>query len=86
MKNSIILLSSEKFYKIMIQENTLLCISLLFKKYKIKRAFGEDYSLSSIKERIYYKSKEKLPIANLIKKYYRKVYKGIKISNYLLFC
>lgn len=51
---------------------------------RLKRAFGEDYSLSSIKERIYYKSKEKLPIANFKKKYYRKVYKGIKISNYLL--
>ena len=51
---------------------------------RLKRAFGEDYSLSSIKERIYYKSKEKLPIANVKKKYYRKVYKGIRISNYLL--
>ena len=51
---------------------------------RLKRAFGENYSLSSIKERIYYKNKEKLPIANFKKKYYRKVYKGIKINNYLL--
>lgn len=51
---------------------------------RLKRAFGENYSLSNIKERIYYKNKEKLPIANFKKKYYRKVYKSIKISNYLL--
>ncbi len=51
---------------------------------RLKRAFGENYSLSSIKERIYYKNKEKLPIANFKKKYYRKVYKGLKINNYLL--
>ncbi len=51
---------------------------------RLNRAFGENYSLSSIKERIYYKNKEKLPIANFKKKYYRKVYKGIKINNYLL--
>ncbi len=31
---------------------------------RLKRAFGENYSLSNIKERIYYKNKEKLPIAN----------------------
>ena len=51
---------------------------------RLKRAFGEDYSLSNIKERIYYKSKENLPIANFKKKYYRKFYKGQKINSYLL--
>ena len=51
---------------------------------RLDRAFGADYSLDSIKERIYYKNKEILPIANFKKKYYRKVYKGIKINNYLL--
>ncbi len=51
---------------------------------RLKRAFGEDYSLDSIKQRIYYKNKEKLPIANFKKKYYRKVYKGQKINRFLL--
>lgn len=51
---------------------------------RLKRAFGENYSLSNIKERIYYKNKEKLPIANFKKKYYRKVYKGQKINRFLL--
>lgn len=54
------------------------------RRIRIDRAFGEHYSLDSIKERIYYKNKEKLPIANFKKKYYKKVYKGIKINNYLL--
>lgn len=51
---------------------------------RLNRAFGVNYSLSSIKERIYYKNKEKLPIANFKKKYYRKVYKGQKINRFLL--
>lgn len=51
---------------------------------RLNKAFGDDYSLSSIKERIYYKNKEALPIANYNKKYYRKVYKGQKINSYLL--
>lgn len=51
---------------------------------RLVRAFGEDYSLDSIKQRIYYKNKEKLPIANFKKKYYRKVYKGQKINRFLL--
>lgn len=51
---------------------------------RLKRAFGENYSLNNIKERIYYKSKETLPIANFKKKYYKKVYKGQKINSYLL--
>lgn len=51
---------------------------------RLNRAFGDDYSLSSIKERIYYKNKETLPIASFKKKYYRKVYNGPKINDYLL--
>lgn len=54
------------------------------RKIRLKRAFGESYSLDSIKERIYYKIKEKLPIANFRKKYYKKVYMGPKINEYLL--
>lgn len=51
---------------------------------RLSRAFGDDYSLSSIKERIYYKNKETLPIANYNKKYYKKVYTGPRINSYLL--
>lgn len=51
---------------------------------RLNRAFGDDYSLNSIKERIYYKNKETLPIANFKKKYYRKVYAGVKLNSHLL--
>lgn len=51
---------------------------------RLNRAFGEDYSLSSIKEKIYHKAKKTLPIANFKNKYYRKVYTGLKLNKYLL--
>ena len=51
---------------------------------RIDRVFGEKYSVQGIKERIYYKEKEKIPVANLNKKYYRKVYTGPKINRFLL--
>jgi hypothetical protein len=51
---------------------------------RIDRVFGERYSVQGIKERIYYKGKEKIPVANLNKKYYRKVYTGPKINRFLL--
>lgn len=51
---------------------------------RIDRAFGERYSVEGIKERIYYKKKEKIHIANLNKKYNRKVYTGPKINKFLL--
>ena len=51
---------------------------------RIDRVFGERYSVQGIKERIYYKEKEKIPVANLNKKYYRKVYTGPKINKFLL--
>lgn len=51
---------------------------------RIDRVFGERFSVEGIKERIYYRKKEKIPIANLNKKYYRKVYTGSKINKLLL--
>ena len=51
---------------------------------RIDRVFGERYSVQGIKEKIYYKEKEKIPVANLNKKYYRKVYTGPKINKFLL--
>ena len=51
---------------------------------RIDRVFRERYSVQGIKERIYYKEKEKIPVANSNKKYYRKVYTGPKINRFLL--
>ena len=51
---------------------------------RIDRVFGERYSVQVIKERIYYNIKEEIPVANLNKKYYMKVYTGPKINKFLL--
>ena len=51
---------------------------------RIDRVFGERYLVQGIKERIYYKETEKIPVANLNKKYYRKVYTGPIINKFLL--
>jgi hypothetical protein len=44
------------------------------RKVRLDRTFGDNYSSGCIKERIYYKQKEDLPVANLKKKYYKKTY------------
>ena len=54
------------------------------RKVRLDRTFGDNYSSGGIKERIYYKQKEDLPVANLKKKYYKKTYKGPKINSHLL--
>ena len=52
---------------------------------RIDRVFGEKYSVQGIKNRIYGYEKEELPyVANLKKKYYRKIYTGPKINSLLL--
>ena len=52
---------------------------------RIDRVFGERYSVQGIKNRIYGYEKEELPpVANLKKKYYRKIYTGPKINRLLL--
>ena len=52
---------------------------------RIDRVFGERYSVQGIKNRIYGYDKEELPpVANLKKKYYRKIYTGPKINRLLL--
>lgn len=52
---------------------------------RINRAFGEQYSVEGIKERIYGYLKEHLPpVANYKKKYYKKIYTGSKINRLLL--
>lgn len=54
------------------------------RRVRVDKSFGEKYSVFGIKERIYYKTKEKLPVANLNKKYYKKIYTGPKINKFLL--
>ena len=52
---------------------------------RINRAFGEQYSVEGIKERIYGYLKENLPpVANHKKRYYKKIYTGPKINIFLL--
>ena len=51
---------------------------------RIDRVFGEKYSVQVIKERIYYNVKEEIPVTNLNKKYYKKIYTGPKINKFLL--
>ena len=51
---------------------------------RIDRVFGERYSVQGIKERIYYNVKEDIPVANLNKKYYKKIYTGPRINRFLL--
>ena len=52
---------------------------------RINRAFGEQYSVKGIKERIYGYLKENLPpVANYKKKYYNKIYTGPQINKFLL--
>ena len=54
------------------------------RKVRLNRAFGEDYSLDGIKHRIYCKSKKLAPVLNFNKKYYKKVYIGPEINQFLL--
>ena len=52
---------------------------------RINRVFGEKYSVECIKERIYGYIKEDLPpVQNYKNKYYKKIYTGPKINNFLL--
>ena len=52
---------------------------------RINRAFGEQYSVEGIKERIYGYVKEDLPpVQNYKNKYYKKIYTGPKINKFLL--
>lgn len=52
---------------------------------RIDRAFGDEYSVQGIKDRIYgYMKNELPPVANFNKKYYRKIYTGPKINRLLL--
>ena len=51
---------------------------------RLERAFGEEYSLHNIQDRIYYGEKDENQKKGINKKYYRKVYKGPKIDSFKL--
>ena len=51
---------------------------------RLERAFGEEYSLYSIQDRIYYGEKDEKQKNGINKKYYRKIYKEPKIDSYKL--
>ena len=51
---------------------------------RLERAFGEEYSLHNIQDRIYYGEKDENQKNGINKKYYRKVYKGPKIDSFKL--
>ncbi len=51
---------------------------------RLERAFGEEYSLHNIQDRIYYDEKDENQKNGINKKYYRKVYRGPKIDCFKL--
>lgn len=57
----------------------------LSRNVRIDRAFGDEYCVQGIKDRIYgYMKNELPPVVNFNKKYYRKIYTGPKINRLLL--
>ncbi len=66
-------------YSIMLIDNTLQDYLI-----EIDKTANERYSFQGIKERIYYNVKEEILVANLNKKYYKKIYTGPKINRFLL--
>ena len=51
---------------------------------RLDRIYGDAYSVESIKHKIYYITKEKIPLANFKKKYYKKTFTGKKLNRLLL--
>ena len=51
---------------------------------RLDRIYGDEYSVESIKYKIYYITKENMPVANLKKKYYKKKFIGKKLNKFLL--
>lgn len=51
---------------------------------RLERAFGEEYSLHNIQDRIYYGEKDEKQKNGTTKKYYMKIYKGPKIDSFKL--
>lgn len=51
---------------------------------RLDRIYGDEYSVESIKHKIYYITKEKIPVANFKKKYYQKRFTGKKLNRLLL--
>ena len=51
---------------------------------RLDRIYGNEYSVERIKYKIYYITKEKFPVANFKKKYYKKRFTGKKLNRLLL--
>lgn len=51
---------------------------------RLDRIYGDEYSVEKIKHKIYYITKEKIPVANFKKKYYKKRFTGKKLNRLLL--
>jgi hypothetical protein len=51
---------------------------------RLDRIYGEEYSVESINHKIYYITKEEIPVANFKKKYYKKRFTGKKLNRLLL--
>ena len=51
---------------------------------RLDRIYGDEYSVESTKHKIYYITKEKVPVANFKKKYYKKRFTGKKLNRLLL--
>lgn len=51
---------------------------------RLDRIYGDAYSVERIKHKIYYIAKEKIPVANFKKKYYKKRFTGKKLNKFLL--
>lgn len=51
---------------------------------RLDRIYGDEYSVESIKHKIYYITKEKISVANFKKKYYKKRFTGKKLNKFLL--
>ena len=51
---------------------------------RLDRIYENDYSVEMIKHKIYYITKENMPVANSKKKYYKKRFTGKKLNKFLL--
>lgn len=51
---------------------------------RLDRIYRDEYSVEMIKYKIYYITKDKIPVANFKKKYYKKRFTGKKLNRFLL--
>lgn len=51
---------------------------------RLDRIYGDEYSVEMIKYKIYYITKDQIPVANLKNKYYKKRFTGKKLNKFLI--